>query len=249
MKYKPTYVVIGASGAIGSNLVERLNRQTANVVAVDRDVAMLEHSDDESLRVVADCNSYQELEQTFTLIQNKFAHIDGVALCVGSILLKPAHLITDTEWADTLQVNLTTAFNVLRAVTKVAKTNCSVVFFSSAAAAIGLPNHEAIAAAKAGVEGLMRSAAASYADKNLRFNCIAPGLVNSNMSEKIFKSPRSLALSLSMHALKRTGTADKIASLAEWLINPNNDWITGETIRVDGGLSTVKTIPKVEQVN
>ena len=82
----------------------------------------------------------------------KFGKVDGIVNCVGSVLLKPAHLTTPAEWHETLAVNLTSAFATVRAGHKVMrKSGGSIILMSTAAARVGLPNHEAIAAAKAGV--------------------------------------------------------------------------------------------------
>jgi len=162
-----------------------------------------------------------------------------VALCVGSLLLKPAHLTTAEEWRQTIDTNLTAAFNVVRAAGKVMRAGGSVVLIGSAAASMGLPNHEAIAAAKAGVIGLARAAAATYASRGLRFNVVSPGLVDTPMAERITSSPRALEHSRSMHALGRIGTPDDIAHAAAWLMDPSNDWVTGQNLGVDGGLARV----------
>ena len=94
--------------------------------------------------------------------QQAFGRVDGVAKCVGSLLLKPAHLTTDSEWHTTLATNLTTAFATVQAGARtMLSTGGSIVLVSSAAARVGLANHEAIAAAKAGIIGLTLAAAAS----------------------------------------------------------------------------------------
>ena len=118
-----------------------------------------------------------------------------------------------------------------------------MVFISTAAASLGLPNHEAIAAAKAGVEGLSRSYAASYAQQNIRSNVIAPGLIESKLAKAIVGSERGKKLSLSLHGLNRLGQPKDVAQLIHWLLQPDNQWMTGETLRIDGGLSTVKSYP------
>lgn len=120
----------------------------------------------------------------------------------------------------------------------------SVVLMSSAAARIGLASHEAIAAAKAGVIGLAKSAAASYATQGIRFNVVAPGLVKTNLTRKIWESQRAAATSQAMHALGRLGEPDDIAALIAWLLDPDNTWVTGEVFSIDGGLSTVRLNPR-----
>ena len=87
--------------------------------------------------------------------------------------------------------------------------------------------------------GLARSAAASYAARNLRINVISPGLVKSKMTKRLWENSAAAAASIEMHALGRLGEPSQIASLAAWLLDPANDWITGQIIGVDGGLGSI----------
>ena len=120
------------------------------------------------------------------------------------------------------------------------KDGGSIVLMSSAAAMVGLPNHDAIAAAKAGVIGLMRSAAATYAAYGIRVNAVAPGLVDTPMSRSITSNETSLNASIAMHPLGRIGTPEDVASAICWLLGPLSTWVTGQAIGVDGGLATLK---------
>ena len=114
-----------------------------------------------------------------------------------------------------------------------------MVLVSSAAATIGMPNHEAIAAAKAGIEGLVRSAAATYAGSSIRFNAVAPGLVKSKMTERLWNNETTASNSIQMHALGRLGEPDDIAAAIDWLLSTESSWITGQVLGVDGGLASV----------
>lgn len=160
-------------------------------------------------------------------------------LC-GSILLKPAHSTTDQEFADTIAVNLVTAFNVLRAAARAMTAGGSVVLMSSVAARVGLANHEAVAAAKAGVSGLVLAAAATYAPRNLRVNAVAPGLVRTPLAARITGNELALKASTAMHPLGRIGEPGDVAAAVAWLLDPRTTWVTGQVIGVDGGLSTVR---------
>ena len=91
---------------------------------------------------------------------------------------------------------------------------------SSAAARLGLANHEAIAAAKAGVHGLVLSAAASYASRGIRVNAVAPGLVRTPLTARLTANEASLKASTALHALGRIGEPDDVASAIEWLLDP-----------------------------
>jgi NAD(P)-dependent dehydrogenase (short-subunit alcohol dehydrogenase family) len=158
-------------------------------------------------------------------------------------LLKPAHATSADEWDDVIDTNLRTAFAVVRAVAPaMGRTGGgSLVLMSSAAARLGLANHDAIAAAKAGVTGLARSAAATYAPRNVRINVVAPGLVRTPLAARLTANEASLKASEAMHALGRIGEPDDVAGLIAYLLDPANRWVTGQEFGVDGGLATLRS--------
>ena len=111
---------------------------------------------------------------------------------------------------------------------------------STAAASIGLSNHELISSAKAGVEGLAKTAAKTYSRKNLRVNTVSPGLVDTPLAKKITENPIILKASIKMLALDKIGKPKQISNIIKFLINPENDWVTGQNFIIDGGLSATK---------
>jgi 3-oxoacyl-[acyl-carrier protein] reductase len=117
----------------------------------------------------------------------------------------------------------------------------SIVLVSSCAAQIGLVNHEAISAAKGAIDALVRSAAASYAEKQVRVNAIAPGLVDTPLSHPITSNELALKTSIGFHPLGRIGKPEEIALAIKWLLSDQSSWITGQVLSVDGGLSHIKT--------
>ena len=136
----------------------------SHVVAAGRNAESLKQLSSDldcpTIRVAAEETA--TIDEAVTATIDEFGHINGAVNCMGSMLLKPAHRISDDEWHRTITTNLTSSFVLLRAATKrMREDGGSIVLVSSAAARIGLPNHKAIAAAKAGIEGLVRSAAAS----------------------------------------------------------------------------------------
>ncbi|MEM7048792.1 MAG: SDR family oxidoreductase [Acidobacteriota bacterium] len=240
----PIYFILGATGAVGRALAHRLSRDGAHVVVAGRNLAELEELADEvagvPLRV--DGRDFDQVAAAFEEAQNLPGNFVGAANCAGSILLKPAHLTTARDLDDTLATNLGTAFAVVRAAGRAFRRGGgSVVLVSSAAASIGLANHEAIAAAKAGIEGLTRSAAATYATSGIRFNAVAPGLVDSKMSRRIVDNPKALEASLALHPVGRVGRPEEIADVMAWLLSPAGSWVSGQVWGIDGGLGRLKT--------
>ena len=132
-----------------------------------------------------------EVDRLFGEAVEEFGRVSGAANCVGSFVLKPAHVTSDEEWAQTIALNMTTAFGTIKAAAKHMPHGDSVVLLSSVAARVGLANHEAIAASKAGVTGLADSAAATYVGRDLRVNAVAPGLVQTPMTESVTRSETS----------------------------------------------------------
>jgi NAD(P)-dependent dehydrogenase (short-subunit alcohol dehydrogenase family) len=238
------FAITGATGSIGGALARRLAAAGHGVLLLGRNDAALAALGAElgQPHEALDVCSAAALQAAFASAAGRWGRLDGVAHCVGTVLLKPAHLTTDEEFRATLEANLFSAFAVVKAAAGTMKEGGSVVLFSSAAAEIGIMNHEAIAAAKAGIEGLMRSAAASYASRNLRFNCLRPGLVKSTMTRRLWENPAAAAASQELHALGRLGEPEQLAAAAAFLLDPAHDWITGQCLGVDGGLGRV--LPK-----
>lgn len=242
MSEKNCFVVVGANGAIGSALAQRLLKAGHAVVAAVRDEekARANASLDGALLVEHEATDWDAYPNLYDKAEDAFGSIDGVAVCVGSILLKPAHLTGREEFESVLSLNLASCFAAIRSVAKrMMKSGGSIVFCSSAAAQRGYPNHEAIAAAKAGVIGLTLSAAATYASYGIRVNCVAPGLVRSKMSEPITGNEMALKASQSMHALGRIGEPEEVASGMAWLLDREQSWVTGQAIGIDGGLGSL----------
>ncbi len=238
------YLVLGASGGIGSELCRKLSPGDVRLALAGRSSARLEALAGEvggSIHTL-DPTRVDEVQTAVDEVLDEHGRLDGVVNCVGSILLKPAHRTSSEEWRATLAANLDTAFAAVRAGTSaMRKSGGSIVLLSSAAARMGLPNHEAISAAKAGVVGLALSAAASYAPRGIRVNVVSPGLVRTPLSEHLTQNQASEKASLAMHPLGRLGEPGDVARAIAWLLDPEQSWVTGQVLGVDGGLGSIRS--------
>ncbi len=239
----PAVLVFGAYGGIGGALAGRLARAGVDLMLSGRDPERLASLSGAvgGRTHAADARDFGAVEEAVDATLDAFGRLDGVVNAAGSLLLKPAHLTRPEEWEATVATNLTSAFAVLRAAAgaMVRRGGGAVVLVSTAAARIGLPNHEAMAAAKGGIDALVRSAAATYGSKGIRVNAVAPGLVDTPLTARITGSESARRASERMHALGRIGSSDEVAAAIEWLLL-GAPWMTGHTLAVDGGLGSVR---------
>lgn len=234
-------LVFGATGGIGSALCTAAAEAGATLHLSARREAPLSALAATLKQgfTMADVTDPQAVEHALTSARASMGGLDGVVLCVGSIVLKPVHRTSDEDWRDTLSRNLDAAFFVLRATARsMMRTGGSIVLVSTAAAHAGVANHAAIVAAKSGVEGLVRASAATYAARNLRVNAVAPGLVETPLAAPLLRSEAARAASERLHNLGRLGDPDDIAHAISFLLE--STWTTGQVLTVDGGLSGVK---------
>jgi len=236
------FVILGAAGGIGSAIARSLAADNARLVLAGRSAEPLEALASElgTEAHVVEASDFAAVEALVKQAAATHGSVAGLVNAVGSILLKPAHLTSEADLAETLRLNVQTAFAAVRAAGRVMTDGGSVLLFASSASEVGLPNHEAIAAAKGAVGGLVRSAAATYASRKLRVNAIAPGLTETPMAARITGNPKSLEVSVAMHPIGRIGTPADIAPAARWLLDPASDWVTGQVITLDGGMSRVR---------
>jgi NAD(P)-dependent dehydrogenase (short-subunit alcohol dehydrogenase family) len=244
-------VVTGATGAIGSATAGHLVAQGWRVALVARDHERVEalavQLGPQALPLVADAVSSAAVDAAFAEVVERLGPPNALVHAVGSTLLRPSHAIADSDFADVIATNLGSAFYALRAFVRAVPrgTPAAALFFSTAATSIGLVNHDAISAAKGGIDGLVTAAAATYASRAIRINALAPGLVRSGLTRRLVENPATLQASEWMHPLGRIGEPEDVAGLAAFLVGPQAGWITGQTVAVDGGLSGIKLAPPV----
>ena len=229
------YLIVGATGSIGSSLAEQLYNSGKEVHLIGRD-----ENQTKSLSEKLSC-SYtiiDVLEDGFiNKIKSEIDDIKGIAYCVGSIDLKPLRMVSENDFEKCMKLNLYSAVEIIKGYHEILKKNKgTIVLFSTVAAQRGFTNHSIIASAKAAVEGLTVSLAAEFAP-NIRVNCIAPSLTNSKIAEPMLKNKAVADGIAKAHPLKRLGEGKDSASLARFLLTEDSSWVTGQIIAVDGGRS------------
>lgn len=240
----PALVIVGPGG-IGRAIAREHAARGWRVGLIGRSAEKLAAAAEEcggAVTLVADPTDVDGLPAAAATMRERFPDgVQALVCSVGSVLLQPATRISAAQWRATLAANLDAAFASLRLAVELMPQGGSVLLFSSGAARLGLPNHEAIAAAKAGIEGLVRAAAATHARRNLRINAIAPGLTDTPLAAPLLASPAARKASEGYHALGRIGDPAQIARVAATLLDPANDGITGSIVAVDGGLGQCRT--------
>ncbi len=167
--------------------------------------------------------------------------LDGVVYCPGSINLKPFHRIKPEGFLDDYNLQVIGAIKVLQKVMPMLKKSrlASVVLFSTVAVQSGFNFHTQVATSKGAIEGLTRSLAAEWAP-SIRVNCIAPSLTDTPLAGKLLSTPEKKEANAQRHPLKRIGDAQDIAQAAQFLLSDKSEWITGQVLHIDGGMSTLK---------
>lgn len=252
MAESQTVLITGGSGGIGSALARKLVDRGDRVVLFARNEDRLQRVADElggetvSLAVAGDSGNPEDLERAVATAVDRFGRLDGLAHCIGSVVIKPLHLLRLDEFDQAIHINLRTAFLAVKAALKPMRTrnSGSIVLFSTVAVRQGINNHEGIAAAKAGIEGLVRAGAISYARSNIRFNAVAPGLTETELTASLLQNDASRKFSAAMHPLGRVGQPEEPAAVAAFLLGPEAGWITGQVWGVDGGLGAGTPPPR-----
>jgi 3-oxoacyl-[acyl-carrier protein] reductase len=222
------YLLIGSNSAIAQDVHQQLKNDEHSVWTISRSV---EINGDKH----ATCNVTSEDFPKDFLPEE----LHGLVYFPGTIILKPFNRISVDEFISDFSINVLGAVKSIQAaLPALKKGSASVVLISSVAAQKGLSYHASIASSKAALEGLSRSLAAEYAPA-IRFNVVAPSITDTPLANKLLNTEDKKVLSGKRHPLARIGNTSDIADSILFLLSNKSSWVTGQTLAVDGGMSTL----------
>lgn len=230
------YLIVGGSSGIGLALTKRLAAEGNKVIVLSRNQNQLElNSNIEHYKI-----DVLDQSQNLPLFEEE---LDGLAYCPGSINLKPFKSLKEQDYIDDFKINAVGGVKVINQylpnLKKVEKS--SILLFSTVAVQTGMPYHASIAMAKGAVEGLTRSLAAEFAPK-IRVNAIAPSLTDTPMASKLLSNDEKKEASAKRHPLNSVGKAEEIANAAYFLLTDQSNWVTGQILHIDGGMSSLRLL-------
>lgn len=230
-----TYLIIGGTSGIGLETTKLLSKNN-RVIVLSREKKNLDGLNNVEFISADVTKPIDELPQISE-------PLNGIVYCPGTINLKPLKSLKLEDFQNDFEVNLLGAVKVINKYFNNLKEagKSSMVLFSTVAVQTGMPYHASIASAKGAVEGLTRSLAAEFAP-NIRVNCIAPSITNTPLAEKLLNNETKIKSSEDRHPLKRIGDAKEIAEAVAFLLSDSASFITGQILKIDGGISSIKII-------
>ena len=239
-----TALVTGATGGIGSAIAEALHRQGATVVVTGsrRQVldALVERLGAERSRAVA-CNLSDPaaLAGLVAAAEAAAAPIDILVNNAGITRDNLSMRMTDQEWDEVIAVNLTAGFKLVRACLKgmMRRRYGRIIALTSVVGSTGNPGQANYVATKAGMAALTKSIAAEVATRNVTANCVAPGFIETPMTDVL--NDKQKAGILERVPMQRLGQPADIAAAVVYLASAEAAYVTGQTLHVNGGMAMI----------
>jgi len=240
-------IVTGASSDIGMSIVQKFVEEGAKVVLIGRNLQSLEKvcsttNKDATVSIPCDLSDEAQVLQMVNQVIEKFGVIDILVNSAGKIN-DPIHFhkMRESDITDLVQVNMLGTFRITKAVLGKMQDNekgC-IINIGSISSERAIPKvHLAVySATKAAISMFTKSIAVEYARKNIRCNCINPGIINSGMIKPYLDDPEARKVLESRLPLNRIGEPIDVANATTFFASDESDWVTGTTLNVDGGKS------------
>ena len=233
-------ILTGSTGGIGGSILEKLYNSKANIIATGTNKVKLNNIKSKYENVIIkqfDISNHSSIEKFIEECNEQFKNkIDILINNAGITLDNLSIRMKDDEWNKVINLNLTSSFLLSKfTIKKMLKNkNGKIINITSIVGHTGNVGQANYAASKAGLIGMSKSLALEYGRKNIKVNCVSPGFIKSEMTEKIsdnFKQSMEDKI-----ALGRFGMPADVANVVAFLSSKLSDYITGETIHVNGGM-------------
>jgi NAD(P)-dependent dehydrogenase (short-subunit alcohol dehydrogenase family) len=239
-------MITGASRGLGRAVAAALAEAGADVALAARSKAALEETAHLAVRsgrraIVAptDVTSYAEVDALVQRTVRELGRLDVVVNNSGVARVAPLAEMTPADWRFMLDVNLTGVFNGCRAAAPylIAQRSGKVINVASVLGRVGLPGYTIYGATKGGIIALTRALGVEWARHNVQVNAIAPGWFATDMTREAFADPKIRERLTRDVPARRIGRPEEIGPLAVYLASPASDFMTGQTLFLDGGHS------------
>jgi len=238
-------IVTGGSRSIGLELATVLANAGSDIVIVNRNASegdeaarKIRENGSSAISIPADVSSKDAIEEMVEKTLKQYGRIDVLVNCAGVIVRKPAIETTEKDWDYTMEINLKGLFLCCRAVGKqmIQQKRGKIINISSVAATFGLMNRAPYCASKAGVTQLTRALSMEWATYGICVNAIGPGIIRTVLNDPYIKSdPERYEKMINKIPLGRFGKPEDLAGAALFLASNASDYLTGQTLYVDGG--------------
>ena len=233
-------ILTGSTGIIGNSILENLHKAKANIIATGTNQDKLKIIKDNYPSVITkqfDILEHSSIESFIEVCNDEFNNkIDVLINNAGVTNDNLAIRMKDEEWNKVINLNLTSSFLLSKYSIKkmIRNKNGKIINITSIVGHTGNIGQTNYAASKAGLIGMSKSLALEYGKKNIKINCVSPGFIKSEMTDKISDNfKQSLQEKIS---LDRFGSPEDVANAVVFLSSSLSDYITGETIHVNGGM-------------
>ena len=237
---KKNIIVTGASGGIGNAIIKKLNEAGANILASGTRIEKLEElkKNFEDIKILKfDISQSDKIEEFIENATSKLGgSLDGIVNNAGITQDNLAIRMSLDEWQKVININLTSTFLMSKfAIKKMLKNKSGkIVNITSVVGHTGNLGQANYTASKAGIVAMSKTLAIEYAKKNININCISPGFIKTDMTDKIDEKFKEIIVSKIPSA--RLGKPDDIANAVLFLSSDQSDYINGETLHVNGGM-------------
>jgi NAD(P)-dependent dehydrogenase (short-subunit alcohol dehydrogenase family) len=236
-------IITGGGSGIGKAIAMAFVREGAKVVIAGRDSKRLDRAAAEigpdCLAVSADVSSTNDVQKLVSAAMETFKRIDILVNNAAMLLPGTAESISEEDFDQTFNINVRGLWLLSRAVLPHMRATGggSIINIGSVLSLLGARNRVAYSASKGAVMAMTKAMALDHAAENIRVNCIAPGIVATEMVEKFNTDQAARRQREAMHPMGRFGQPEEIASAAVFLASDESGWTTGSVITVDGGYS------------